>query len=116
MHGLRNHFVIVDGRVDPFTPSPDEVSRICDITTGVGADELIVIEPPAQDADVFMRIFNTDGREVEACGNATRCVAWLLFAESGSDKAVIETLAGRLRCHRAGDKLVTALSLPCNAE
>jgi len=108
MHGLHNHFVIVDGRVDSFTPSKDEIARICDVTAGVGADQLIVIEPSAHDADVFMRILNTDGREVEACGNATRCVAWLLFAESGSDKAVIETLAGQLRCYRAGDNLVTA--------
>jgi diaminopimelate epimerase len=108
IHGLHNHFVIVDGRVDSFTPSKDEIARICDVTVGIGADQLIVIEPPVHDADVFMRILNTDGREVEACGNATRCVAWLLFAESGSDHTVIETLAGQLRCYRAGDNLVTA--------
>ena len=108
MHGLRNHFVIVDARSEAFTPSLDEIVRICDRTRGVGADELIVMEPPAKGGDVFMRIYNVDGREVEACGNATRCVAWLLFDESGRNEAVVETLAGNLECTNAGNKLVSA--------
>ena len=108
MQGLRNHFVIVDGRVDAFTPTVDEIVRICDPTRGVGADELIVMESAENGGDVFMRIYNIDGREVEACGNATRCVAWLLFEESGENEVVIETVAGHLECRRAGDKQVTA--------
>jgi diaminopimelate epimerase len=108
MHGLRNHFVIVDGRKDSFAPSHDEIVRICDQAIGVGADELIVIEPAESGADAFMRIFNGDGREVEACGNALRCVAWLLFEESGVDDVVIETLAGQLPCRRVGDMQVRA--------
>ena len=108
MHGLRNHFVIVDGREDPFVPSRDEIAWICDPAIGVGADELIIIEPSESGADAFMRILNGDGREVEACGNALRCVAWLLFEESGEDDVVIETLAGQLPCRRAGDMRVRA--------
>jgi len=108
MHGLRNHFVIVDAREEPFRPAVDEIVRICDVQVGVGADQLVVLEPAQGDGvDTFMRLYNVDGREVEACGNATRCVAWLLFEESGRDEVVIETLAGRLRCTRAGDRLAS---------
>ena len=103
MHGLRNHFVITDAREEPYRPDDQEIVRICDRQTGVGADQLIIIEQ-ARDpgADVFLRILNVDAREVEACGNATRCVAWLLFEELGRDAVVIETLAGPLACKRAG--------------
>ena len=108
MHGLRNHFVIVDGRKDSFSPPREEIVRICDPAIGVGADELIIIELSESGADAFMRIINGDGREVEACGNALRCVAWLLFEESGGDDVVVETLAGQLPCHRVGDMQVRA--------
>ena len=108
MHGLLNHFVIVDGRVDPFTPSSEDVAHLCNPTVGIGADELIIMEPSSGGADVFMRIYNLDGREVEACGNATRCVAWLLFEEARSDRVTIETLAGLLHCQRVGDMMVSA--------
>lgn len=106
MHGLRNHFVIVDARLEPYVPAAADVERICDVQRGVGGDQLVVLEPASSDADVFMRLFNVDGREVEACGNATRCVAWLLLEESGRNDVVIETLAGLLDCRREGDRAV----------
>ena len=102
MHGLQNHFVIVDAREREFAPTTDEVVRICNPRVGVGADQLIIIEP-STDADAFMRILNTDGREAEACGNATRCVAWLLLEEETAREVVIETRAGLLPCARAGE-------------
>lgn len=105
MHGLRNHFVIVDARSVPFAPAVGEIVRICDPQIGIGADQLIVIEPSGT-ADAFMRILNMDGREAEACGNATRCVAWLLLNESMRDTVTIETVAGLLPCERAGDRNV----------
>jgi diaminopimelate epimerase len=89
MHGLRNDFIVVDGRTQTFRPSVEEIVRICDRREGVGADELLIIDPlPAGSADAaaFVRIFNPDGREVEACGNASRCVGWLLLKESKRDK------------------------------
>jgi diaminopimelate epimerase len=108
MHGLENHFVIVDGREEPYRPDDGEIIRICNPKTGVGGDQLIIIEPPKDSgADAFMRILNVDAREVEACGNATRCVAWLLLEESGRDAVVIETLAGPLACTRAGSMAVS---------
>ena len=103
MHGLRNHFVITDARDEPYRPDDQEIIRICDPQTGVGGDQLIIIEPARDSgADVFMRILNIDAREVEACGNATRCVAWLLMEERSSNTLIVETLAGALDCNRAG--------------
>mgnify|MGYP001321457159 FL=1 len=85
MHGLGNDFVVVDARIDPFQPSQAVAQRIADRHFGVGCDQLIVLERPADPAaQVFMRIYNADGSQAEACGNATRCVARLLFEESGS--------------------------------
>lgn len=108
MHGLENHFVITDARQDSYAPDDAEVIRICNPRTGIGADQLVVIESPrSAGADVFMRILNIDGREVEACGNATRCAAWLLMEESGQNQVTVETLAGALDCKRAGEKLVS---------
>ena len=103
MHGLRNHFVITDAREEPYRPDDQEIVRICDPQTGVGGDQLIIIEQARDScADAFMRILNVDAREVEACGNATRCVAWLLMEEQKSDEVMVETLAGPLACKRAG--------------
>ena len=108
MHGLENHFVITDARQDAYRPDDQEVIRICNPQTGIGADQLVIIEAPRSDgADVFMRILNVDAREVEACGNATRCVAWLLMEESGQNDVAIETLAGILKCKRAGENQVS---------
>ncbi|NOX68358.1 MAG: diaminopimelate epimerase [Gammaproteobacteria bacterium] len=107
MQGLRNHFVIVDGREDPYDPGCDEIINICDPQTGVGGDQLVIIEPTSPEgtqsgAYAFMRLLNIDGREVEACGNATRCVAWLLMEERNVDALKIETRAGVLECRREG--------------
>ena len=107
MHGLRNDFVIVDGRETPYTPSVAEIVRICDRYEGVGCDTLLVVEQPRLGkAYAFVRIFNLDGREVEACGNASRCLGWLLMQERGRNEVRIETLDGVLSCRRAGVKQV----------
>jgi diaminopimelate epimerase len=111
MHGLSNDFVIVDGRDQPYRPSVEEIVRICDRHEGVGGDELLVLEPPRSGPETarayaFVRIFNPDGREVEACGNATRCVGWLFLKESRHEEVVIDTLGGQLGCRLAGEKMV----------
>lgn len=102
MHGLRNHFVIVDGRDEPFRPPAADIARICDPQVGVGADQLVVLEAPGpgSSAATFVRFWNVDGREVEACGNASRCVAWLLFEEQSTDRVTLESRAGLLDCKR----------------
>ena len=112
MQGLRNHFVIVDGREDPYHPDRDEIVNVCDPQIGVGGDQLVIIEPPSSEgakfgACAFMRLLNVDGRDVEACGNATRCVARLLMDESGIDAVSIETRAGMLECQREDDQQIS---------
>ena len=96
MHGLGNDFVIIDCRAAPVQLTSETVRLISDRHTGVGCDQLILIESSAT-SDVFMRIHNANGGEVEACGNATRCVAKLLFSEAEKDSVIIETLGGKLR-------------------
>lgn len=101
MHGLRNHFVIVDGREAPYSPGTDEIAHICDVQIGIGGDQLLIVERSPR-ADARLRILNIDGREVGACGNATRCAAWLLMREAGTDAVTLETGAGVLRCALVG--------------
>ncbi|UFN49946.1 diaminopimelate epimerase [Roseomonas sp. OT10] len=97
MHGLGNDFVILDARAADLPLTPERIAAIGDRRRGVGFDQLIVLEPGAAGHDAFMRIANPDGSASGACGNATRCVAHLLMAESGGDQAVIRTIAGDLR-------------------
>jgi diaminopimelate epimerase len=109
MHGLGNDFIVLDGRTDPraLALDPARVRALADRRAGIGCDQLIVIAPPRDPAAAaLMRIFNADGSEVAACGNATRCVAWLLMSESGGARTVIETKAGLLRAESRGAERV----------
>ena len=106
MNGTGNDFVVVEARSAPFAPTEAEVRAIADRTAGIGCDQLIAIEPASDGADAFMRIWNADGGEVEACGNATRCVGWLLAEAGGRDKVTIATVAGPLIAEKAGDRRV----------
>jgi diaminopimelate epimerase len=91
MHGLGNDFVVLDGRDGKLPPLEAQAARaIADRHTGIGCDQVIVLEP-SEIADFRMRIRNADGGEVEACGNATRAVAMLHGAP-----VEIETVAGVL--------------------
>lgn len=107
MHGLGNDFVILDARRETLSLSPDNIRAIAARHTGVGCDQLIVMEQ-AKDrkADLFMRIHNADGGEVDACGNATRCVAALLMMQEGRDSAHIETGGGILLAEGRSDGTV----------
>ena len=90
MHGLGNDFVIVDAREAPFAVTPSLARAVADRRTGVGCDQLIVLEP-SDTADLRMRIWNSDGGEVESCGNATRCVVQLTGAKQiDSDGGLLE--------------------------
>lgn len=91
MHGLGNDFIMLDARENPLPPVTESVARaLANRTTGIGCDQLIVLEP-SDNADFRMRIFNADGGEVEACGNASRAVALL----HGS-AAMVETSGGMI--------------------
>jgi diaminopimelate epimerase len=114
MHGLGNDFVVIDARAGKpgagIAIGDAVAAAIADRHTGIGCDQLIVVEdaPGADaDADAFMRIRNADGGEVDACGNATRCVGAVLLGESGADTVRIRTGADLLTVTRADGGLVT---------
>lgn len=90
MHGLGNDFVIIDAREQPLEVTTSLARAICNRRTGVGCDQLIVLESSDR-ADLKMRIWNSDGGEVESCGNATRCVVQLTGAKRiDSDGGLLE--------------------------
>ncbi len=108
MHGLGNDFVVLDARRGEIDLGREHARAIADRRLGIGCDQILVIEPAPNGpgeikADVFLRILNADGGEVEACGNGTRCVAALIMAETGSEAVTIETRAGVLAATNAGD-------------
>lgn len=103
MNGLGNDFIVVEARSQPFRPTAEQVRALCDRAEGVGCDQLIAVEPTADGGDVFMRIWNADGGEVDACGNATRCVGWLISEATGRRETTIDTAAGPLHARRIGE-------------
>jgi diaminopimelate epimerase len=105
MHGLGNDFVIVDARNEPFDVSPTLAKAIADRRTGVGCDQLIVLEP-SDEADLRMRIWNSDGGEVESCGNATRCVLQLTGARR------IHSAGGLLEGENLGAEVEVSIGEP----
>jgi len=105
MHGLGNDFVIVDARQEPFAVTPALAKAIADRRTGVGCDQLIVLEP-SETADLKMRIWNSDGGEVESCGNATRCVVQLTGAK------LIDTAGGLLEGQDLGAEVEVGIGEP----
>ncbi|MBB5772708.1 diaminopimelate epimerase [Brevundimonas vesicularis] len=106
MNGAGNDFVVVNALEQPFAPSEDQIRALGDRQTGEGFDQLIAIEP-SDTADAFMRVWNADGSMVETCGNALRCVGWLLMQANASDRVVIDTAGGPTTATRAGDHRVT---------
>jgi len=101
MNGLGNAFVVFDARRGPVDLRPDAI-RALGAEGAIGFDQMITIERSASGADAFMRIHNRDGGEVDACGNATRCVGRVLMDETGRASAEIDTNAGRLHAFDAG--------------
>ena len=96
MHGLGNDFVVLDARHDGIELGAEDVRKLADRHTGIGCDQLIVLEPPCDpQAQLLMQIRNPDGSTAEACGNATRCIALLLHGETG----------GRTRADRNGGRI-----------
>jgi diaminopimelate epimerase len=105
MHGLGNDFVIIDAREQAFDVTPALARAIADRRIGVGCDQLIVLEPSDR-ADLRMRIWNSDGSEVESCGNAARCVIQLTAAKS------IDSDGGRLEGEQLGADVEVSLGEP----
>jgi diaminopimelate epimerase len=105
MHGLGNDFVIIDARKEPFDVTPELARGIANRRTGVGCDQLIILEPSDR-ADLKMRIWNQDGGEVESCGNATRCVVQLTGASR------IDSEGGLIEGHSEGAEIEVSIGEP----
>ena len=83
MHGLGNDFIVFDAARPDEVPSAPELRRLADRRTGIGFDQALVLEPPRRaGTDVYYRIFNADGSEVEQCGNGARCIARLVASRA----------------------------------
>lgn len=106
MHGIGNDFVVLDARQSPLSLPAAGVQALADRRTGVGFDQLIILEP-SQNADVFMRIHNADGSEAAACGNGARCVGAVVMQEKEADAALIETASGTISARDAGEQRVS---------
>jgi diaminopimelate epimerase len=108
MHGLGNDFVVIDARDRAVTLSPETIARIADRHSGVGFDQLVMLEPPrSMAADVFVRFINADGSEAGACGNGSRCAVDYLLDRAGGDFLTLETVSGVLPARRNSDGLIT---------
>jgi diaminopimelate epimerase len=84
MHGLGNDFIVIDADPATAVPAADDLRRLSDRRTGIGFDQALVLEPPRRaGTDVYYRIFNADGSEVEQCGNGARCIARLVASRRG---------------------------------
>lgn len=106
MNGLGNDFAVFDARETKFAFTDRQAKHIANRKAGIGCDQIIEIRRSDR-ADAFMRILNADGSEVDACGNATRCVAALLSEENARPDTMIETGAGLLACVLNADGAVT---------
>lgn len=104
MNGLGNEFIVIDARKTRPQLGQDAVRQLASHKSGPGCDQFITLENAPSGADVFMRIHNADGGEVEACGNATRCIGLLVMDETGKAAVSIETVAGILHATRGLDE------------
>lgn len=96
MHGLGNDFMVIDLVTQHAQLSPKLIRQWSDRHTGIGFDQLLVVEPPGHpEVDFRYRIFNADGSEVEQCGNGARC-----FARFVQDKRL--TAKSEIRVETAG--------------
>jgi diaminopimelate epimerase len=104
MHGLGNDFVVLDARLRRVEIGGAAARALAERHTGIGCDQVIVLEPPSgPDASAKMRIRNADGSAAEACGNAARCIAWLLLRETGGTRLRLETEGGVLGAEALAD-------------
>ena len=116
MHGLGNDFIVFDVQRPEQVPSATTLRRLADRRTGIGFDQALVLEPPRRTgSDVYYRIFNADGSEVEQCGNGARCIARLVASRAAvRDRALsMDSPGGLVNARLRPDGLVSvAMGVP----
>jgi diaminopimelate epimerase len=111
MNGLGNEIVVVDMRAEGGTVSADE-ARAAAQPKGAPYDQLMVLHAPrVPGTDAYVRIYNNDGSESGACGNGMRCIADMLFRETGKPTLAFETKAGLLNCWKGSEPLVSTVDM-----
>jgi diaminopimelate epimerase len=110
MNGLGNEIVVVDLRRGG---APISAADACAAAHGVPYDQLMALHPPRlQGIDASVRIYNNDGSESGACGNGMRCIADLLFRETGKDAVTFETRAGLINCWKGDGRITVDMGRP----
>lgn len=110
MHGLGNDFVVLDRISNNIELTPQEIAAWGDRHTGIGFDQLLMIDPPTDpEADFWFRIYNADGTEAQQCGNGTRAVALLVHQLGLAKKAT-------LRWQSPGGSITTTFHSPSQIE
>lgn len=108
MHGLGNDFIVFEAPDDSVVPDSVTMRRLGDRRTGIGFDQALVLLPPRREGtDVFYRIFNTDGSEVQQCGNGARCIGALVARKLERQEVAMDSAGGLVRALIAADGLVT---------
>ena len=111
MNGLGNEIVVVDMRKEAGTISAQD-ARAAAAPNGVPYDQLMALHAPrTSGTDGYLRIYNNDGSEAGACGNGMRCVAELLFKETGKSVLTFETTAGLLNCWKGERPTISTVDM-----
>ena len=112
MHANGNDFVIIDNRTKSLLFSKSKILLLSNRNTGIGFDQLILLEK-SKSNDIFMKIYNSNGKEAKMCGNAATCVASLLFASKDSNSISIETISSKINAKLSKSGSVnTTIELP----
>lgn len=110
MQGTGNDFIVLDATRTPIALDPEQVRRLCDRRFGIGADQLLIVEPARRaGTDFYYRIFNSDGGEVQQCGNGARCFVRFVHDNGLTTKLEIrvETVSGIIAPRLEADGTVT---------
>ena len=112
MHGLGNDFIVINALEKPFELAGGEISKLAHRRTGIGFDQLLIVEPAGDSgADFTYRIFNADGGEVENCGNGARCFARYVTERGLTEKKdiTVATSGGLMELTVLDDSSVSCL-------
>ena len=105
MDGLGNDFIIFDVRKKSILLSKDQIIKIAD-RNNIGCDQVIFIDKD-ENSDVSLKFYNSDGGEISACGNGSRCAAYFLMKENNGNKISLKTKAGNLQAELNDKKIIT---------